>query len=450
MNRSHSIASAVALACCLTGASLCLAAPTHLEGGTTTKQSKQTRGTTHAATQTSQSSKNYRGAARSAGTHMAPMVSNHAAPARTVRAQPMVQHRAAQPATVARPARHATVRTPVAHAKANTTHAATVTHTARSMTRPVSTTRTAHGATRMSPPMHPAALPHPFVKHVVAVRHVESFSPGQRVFGRVTSVNGSKVTVRLPNGSTRTFVSSSRPGVGSRVVAFANGDRAERFENEGSFFRTAEADPRHWTFRLANGTTQTFNVVRISQPVANRMVFFVDQPVAMTPVTFLQSAAFDQNTVDFIQPNGFLLPLGVTGIQLLPGGQLAFFTDQSLAQSYYAPTVSFVGQVVGVNGDMVAFATPDGNVVTLVDPGALPPLGANVVVYENGNQVVGLQPAVTTFQGQVVAVNNNDTTFLMPDGTMRTLVYNQPAPVVGTRVTVSENGLTVERIAPIF
>jgi hypothetical protein len=112
--------------------------------------------------------------------------------------------------------------------------------------------------------------------------------------------------------------------------------------------------------------------------------------------------------------------------------------------------MSFVGQVVGVNGDLVAFAMPDGNVVTLVDPGALPPLGADLMVFENGNQVVGLEPAVTTFQGQVVAVDNEDTTFLMPDGTMRTLVLAQPAPVVGTRVTVAENGLTVERIVPLF
>jgi len=298
--------------------------------------------------------------------------------------------------------------------------------------------------------MRPTAFAHPFVNHVMAVRHVETFSPGQRVLGRVTSVSGSNVTVRLPNGSSRTFASSERPRLGSNVVAFANGDRVERFENEGSFFRTAEADPRHWTFHLANGTVRTFDVVRISQPVANRMVFFVNQPVATAPVVFLQSAAFDQNVVDFVQPNGFLMPLGVTGLQLLPGGQIAFFTDEAVTPTFVSPTMSFVGQVVGVNGDLVAFAMPDGNVVTLVDPGVLPPLGADLMVFENGNQVVGLEPAVTSFQGQVVAVDNEDTTFLLPDGTMRTLVLTQPAPVVGTRVTVAESGLTVERIVPLF
>jgi hypothetical protein len=316
--------------------------------------------------------------------------------------------------------------------------------------RTINTSRAIRTEKRTTPPMRPTAFAHPFVNHVMAVRHVETFSPGQRVLGRVTSVSGSNVTVRLPNGSSRTFASAERPRLGSNVVAFANGDRAERFENEGTFFRTAQADPRHWTFHLANGTVRTFDVVRISEPVANRMVFFVNQPVATAPAVFLQSAAFDQNVVDFVQPNGFLMPLGVTGLQLLPGGQVAFFTDEALSPTFVSPTMSFVGQVVGVNGDLVAFAMPDGNVVTLVDPGALPPLGADLMVFENGNQVVGLEPAVTTFQGQVVAVDNEDTTFLLPDGTMRTLVVTQPEPVVGTRVTVAENGLTVERIVPLF
>jgi hypothetical protein len=257
------------------------------------------------------------------------------------------------------------------------------------------------------------------------------------------------VTVRLPNGSERTFITSARPQIGSSVVAFANGERAVRFEPEGSFFRTAVVEQNQLTFRVSNGVTRTFTIAEVSRPVADRVVFFTRPMFVGSPTVFLQTASFDENEVMFVQPDGVLVPMGITGMQLLPGGQVAFFTTDLVGPTYVPPTLSFIGQVVGLAGNLVTFVTPDGQTFTLLDNGPLPAMGTEEVVYENGDAVVGFAPAVTTFQGQVVAVNGEETTFLMPDGTLRTLVLAQPAPVVGTRVVVFENGVQVQRIVTL-
>jgi hypothetical protein len=65
---------------------------------------------------------------------------------------------------------------------------------------------------------------------------------------------------------------------------------------------------------------------------------------------------------------------------------------------------------------------------------------------ENGQQVVSFSPAVTNFVSQVVAVDNPFVTFVLPNGTMRTLTVVQAVPAPATQVMMFENGDRATRV----
>ena len=291
---------------------------------------------------------------------------------------------------------------------------------------------------------------HLLIKQTMSQRHATAFARGTRIFGRVTAVNGSHVVVRLPNGTERTFLSNDHPRVGGNVVAFARGADVSRFETEDRFFRTGELDRDRLTFRVANGVTNTF-VINQVRPVGNRVIFFArDEAAVIDPdVVFVNSARFDDDAVTFVQPSGVLVPMAITNVALLPGGQLAFVTTDEVTPTFVPAPVSFVGELMSLTGNLASFLLPDGSVRSLVAAGPLPPVDTTMVVLENGDEVVGYEPAFTRFTGQVVAVDNGETVFMLPDGTLRTLVYAQPVPV-GSRVVVYEDGMRVQRLVTVY
>lgn len=275
---------------------------------------------------------------------------------------------------------------------------------------------------------HPAVMRHTIVRHEIqkhitsqriVTRSVETFSGRTRVIGRVTSIANSHVIVTLPNGTRRTF------------IAF----RQEGFDRDRFVFRS-------------NGVTRTFRVINVSRPIANRFVVVMNEvEVERVPeLTVLRTVALDDDEVMFVEPTGVLVPFAVTAIEPLPGARVAIFGDDFIPETFVPANVTFVGQVVGIGGPMVTFLLPDGTTRTLFDPGVLPVMGSDVVVLENGSQVVSFSPAVTDFVGQVVAVDNPFVTFVLPNGTMRTLVVSQTVPAPGTRVLVFENGDRVDRL----
>lgn len=462
MKRSHSIASAFALSLCLAGGGVAAAAMTHAESGPSSQ--------THTAT--SQSTKSH---VHVSGSHAQPAsvhpkaVSSYAKPvganARLI-SQPqtsrkaMISTRAAttnvshtHPVPHANPVPVSQTRT--AKVKQTFGNHPVVSHHTQ-LAHPVAKAMTAKKmtATHFAPHAMQTAHHVTFVKpRTVAVRHIETFRPNTRVFGRVTAINGSRVTVRLPNGSRRTFDSvGTLPRIGSNVVAYANGERATRFDDEGRFFRTGELDRDRLVFRGPRDETQDFRIVRISHPIPHRIVFFANDEVLQSqPETvFLRSAAYDQDVVTIVEPNGALVPVAITQVQPLPGGQVMFIANDQVSPTFVPADVSFVGQVVSVVGNLVTFLLPDGSTRTLLDTGAIPSFGSEDVVFEDGQQVVGFEPAVTNFVGQVLAVDNGMTTFLLPDGTVRTLVVQGPQPFIGRRVVVYENGPVVERFVPVL
>ena len=181
------------------------------------------------------------------------------------------------------------------------------------------------------------------------------------------------------------------------------------------------------------------------------VVFANEVTVEREPeTTFLQERTIDNNEVMLVEANGALVPFALTTIEPLPSQQVALIADDQLPQTFVPADVSFIGQVVSLVGNLVTFLLPDGTTRTLLDGGLLPAIGSQDVVVENGQQLVTIAPAVTNFVGQVVAADNGVASFALPNGTMRTLMVAEPVPAPGTRVVVVENGPRVVRLEPVL
>jgi hypothetical protein len=166
----------------------------------------------------------------------------------------------------------------------------------------------------------------------------------------------------------------------------------------------------------------------------------------MPEVTVLRTFAANENEFMLMQPNNALVPFAVTAIEPLPFGEVALFGNDVLPPTFVPADVSFVGRPIGIVGDLVTFLLADGTTRTLVDTGPLPTIGSQIVAVENGQQLVTFSPAVTNFVGEVVTSQSPFVTFALPDGTLRTLTVVQALPAPGTRVVVFENGDRVERL----
>jgi len=228
-----------------------------------------------------------------------------------------------------------------------------------------------------------------------------------------------RVIVSMPNGTLRTLVA----------------------------FREAGTDRDRLVFRDRDDT-RAFRVVKVSTPVAHRVVLFARrEAIERNPeVIVLHAVAPVQNEIVAVTPDNSLMPLALTSIEPLPFGQMAFVANDMVTPSFVPADITFVGQPVSIIGDLVTFLLPDGTTRTLVDTGLLPTIGTEVAVVENGQQVVNIEPAVTTFTGQVVAAQSPFVTFVMPNGTIRTLTTVQPVPAPGTQAIVVENGDRVTRM----
>jgi len=302
---------------------------------------------------------------------------------------------------------------PVAHAKhaplhrahAPATHHVTATHVSRSAT--------AHKVTRPAKQTAHRVVARP------AEERVEAFMGRTRTAARVVSISRSRVVVRLPNGAMRTFVA----------------------------FRADEPDRSTLRFRSRTGVERDFQVVRVSRFEDRLVVVTREIEVEPAPeVTLLRGYADADDEVMLVQPNEALVPFTVTTFQPLPNGQVALVANDQIAPVLVAPNVTFVGRVLNELGNLVTFGLANGTTRTLVLNGPMPAIGGDVVVVENGSQVVSLAPAVTNFLGQVVAVNNDLVTFELPNGATRTLLVPVPAPALGTRVVVYEDGERAARL----
>ena len=257
----------------------------------------------------------------------------------------------------------------------------------------------------------------------VAWRHVSQPVPmyvgRRRVVAQVVSLSRTRAIVRLPNGTLRSYI-ALREGSADR-------DRLG-FEDEG--------------------VQRTFVIRRVGVPIAHRVVVVADEDfVERVPeLTVVRAVDRDDQELMLVEPRDEIVPFAVSEVQPLPGRRVAIIADDEIPQTFVPPTVSFVGRVIGLANNMVTFLLPDGTTRTLLDTGPLPTIGSQVAVVENGQQVVSLAPAVTNFVGQVVSVDNDLVTFAMPNGSLRALTVSQPAPVVGARVVVFENGEQVQRM----
>jgi len=293
-------------------------------------------------------------------------------------------------------------------------------------------------STQSSTSVHRATMPtHPTQTHVttrqttvrrvvrqtstwrVASQPLPEFAGRTRVEARTVAMSDDRVIVSMPNGTLRTLVA----------------------------FREAGTDRDRLVFRDRDDT-RAFRVVKVSTPVAHRVVLFARrEAVERNPeVVVLHAVAPVQNEIVAVTPDNSLMPLALTSIEPLPFGQMAFVANDMVTPSFVPADITFVGQPVSIIGDLVTFLLPDGTTRTLVDTGLLPTIGTEVAVVENGQQVVNIEPAVTTFTGQVVAAQSPFVTFVMPNGTIRTLTTVQPVPAPGTQAIVVENGDRVTRM----
>ena len=249
---------------------------------------------------------------------------------------------------------------------------------------------------------------------------VTTFAGKTRVEGRAVAMSSEHVIVSMPNGSLRTLVA----------------------------FRESSMDrDRRLVFR-DKGDVRAFRIVEVSRPVAHRIVVFArrEEAAERAPeLTVLRSVAPVEDEFVEVAPDDTLVPLALTTIQPLPFGQVAFVTNDVMPTNFIPAEVTFVGQPISAIGDLVTFLLPDGSTRTLVDTGPMPTFGTEVAVVENGQQVVSIQPAVTNFVGQLVAVQSPFVTFAMPDGSIRTLTTVQSIPPLGARAVVFENGDRVTR-----
>jgi len=248
---------------------------------------------------------------------------------------------------------------------------------------------------------------------------VPVFAGRNRVDARAVAFSPSHVIVAMPNGALRTFVA----------------------------FREASPDRDRLAFRDRD-RTRTFTIVKVSRPIEHRVVVFVrrDEPERLPEMTIAQALAPTQDEAMLVEPDNVLNPFAVTAIEPLPFGQMALFGNDIVPQAFAPAEVTFVGQPIGIVGNLVTFLLPDGTTRALVDNGLLPAIGTQVVVVENGTQVVSFSPAVTNFVGQVVAVQPPFVTFALPNGSLRTLTTTQALPMAGTRAVVFEDGDRVARI----
>jgi len=248
---------------------------------------------------------------------------------------------------------------------------------------------------------------------------VTLFAGRTRVVARAVAVSSEHVIISMPNGSLRTLVAFSESG--------ADRDRQLVFRDKDDM--------------------RAFRIVRVSPPVAHRIVVFARrETMEREPeVAVLHAVALVQDEIVAVAPDDSLVPLSLSAIQPLPFGQVAFVTIDVMPPTFAPAEVSFVGEPVSIIGDLVTFQLPDGTTRTLVDTGPLPEVGTEVAVVENGQQVVSIAPAVTNFVGQVVAEQSPFVTFVMPNGSIRTLTTVQPVPALGTRAVVFENGERVTR-----
>lgn len=250
-------------------------------------------------------------------------------------------------------------------------------------------------------------------------QRVATFAGRTRVVGQVVSLSNTHAIVRLPNGALRTFIALREESSEHERIVFDNG--------RGS---------------------RSFLVTHVSRPFAHRVVVVANEEVVerSPELTVLRAVDSDDQEIMLLEPQQTLVPFAVTTIEPLPSGRVALVAEDQIPQTFAVPTVSFIGQVIGVTNDLVTFLLPDGTTRTLVDLGSLPAVGSQVAVVENGQQVLSLSPAVTNFLGQVLSVDNNLVTFALPNGTLRTLTDVQAAPPPGTRVVVFENGAQVDRV----
>ena len=300
-------------------------------------------------------------------------------------------------------------------------------HRAPIQTRPESSLRASQRTSTQRTQSHPAATRTSVTLHVMrkpvaawseVSQPVTTFAGRTQVVGRAVAMSRSHVIVSMPNGALRTFVA----------------------------FRESSVDRDRFAFRV-RGETRTFTVVKVSRPIAHRVVVFADHEAVerMPELTMLRVVEPAQDEVMMIGPNGVLEPFAVTAIEPLPFGQVALFANDQLPQTFVPAEVTFVGRPISIVGDLVTFLLPDGTTRTLVDTGPLPAVGSEVVVVENGQQVMSLSPAVTNFVGQVVAGESPFVTVALPDGSLRTLTTVQTVPAPGTRAVIFENGDRVAR-----
>ena len=328
------------------------------------------------------------------------------------------------------------------------------------------TKKTQHVQTHpaMASTAHPAA--HPVVTHHTTARTTTTVKPNATVTHHVmqsrptmthpTTIRQTVIhkVVRTTSWSTvsqpmTTFVGRTR--VVARAVALSDDHVIVSMPN-GTMrtlvaFRESGADrDRRLVFRDRDNV-RTFRIVKVSTPIAHRVVVFTrrDEIEREPEVAVLHAVAPVQDEIVAVAPNNSLVPLALTTIQPLPFGQVAFVTDSVMPTTFVPTDVSFVGQPISVIGDLVTFMLPDGSTRTLIDTGPLPTIGTQVAVVENGQQVVSIEPAVTNFVGQVVAAQSPFVSFAMPNGTIRTLTTVEPIPAPGTRTMVFENGDRVTR-----
>ncbi|HYK52645.1 MAG TPA: hypothetical protein VEV38_03860 [Candidatus Eremiobacteraceae bacterium] len=312
------------------------------------------------------------------------------------------------------------------------------------------------------PAVHPIAVHHTTVRTTTTVRthatvtthHVMPSRPATT--RRVTTTRRTVVRKVVRTTSWRTvsqpmttFIGRER--VEARAVALSDDHVIVSMPN-GTMrtfvaFRESGADrDRQLVFRDRDDV-RAFRIVKVSEPVVHRVIVFTRrEEIEREPeIPVLRAIAPVQDEIVAVAPNDSLVPLALTTIQPLPFGQMAFVTDNVMPTTFVPTDVSFVGQPISVIGDLVTFMLPDGSTRTLVDTGPLPTIGTQVAVVENGQQIVSMEPAVTNFVGQVVAAQSPFVTFEMPNGTIRTLTTVQPIPVPGTRAVVFEDGDRVTR-----
>ncbi len=193
--------------------------------------------------------------------------------------------------------------------------------------------------------------------------------------------------------------------------------------------------------RLHNGTTRTFHVVRATRYVNRLVIVAKDETREFAPENILlRGSARDDDEIMLIQPDSVAIPFVITAFEPLPGGQVACIATDQIPSVFTPATVTFIGEVLDVIGNLAVFQLPDGATRALRISGRAPAIGSQVVVVEDGRRIISYVPAFVNFIGQVVDVNQHLVTFELPNGDTRTLRVASATLAPGNRVVVFERG----------